>query len=156
MAADRETPLTALFAEATRLAYPACGEEDVKLAVSGYERYLADPPRGVDRFGNPLWMRLAPSSGVEEERMREGAALLRTAADRGDEELPAPKPATKHFFQRFFPHSEISVRENIKKSGVEHSFGVAGRNNAPPVRLIRALVFITFFAALYYCFTGRF
>jgi hypothetical protein len=157
MAEDRETPLTALFAGAIRLAYPARADDEVRLAVLRYERYLADPPRGVDKFGNPLWMRLAPSgSDVERQGWGTSSEAPRGQADHAEEdESPALGTPKRHFIGKFFSQPKNFEKERIEESRARRPLGDAVRNSMP-VRMIRAAVFVTLFAVLYYCFTAIF
>jgi hypothetical protein len=153
-AADGETLLPTLYADAVRLAYPARADEEVRLAVSDYERYLANPPQGVDKFGNPLWIRLAPSSSGTDRKGRDASAdALRRQADSADEEeAPAPGRSKRHFLRTLFSRPKKAAEESLEESSALHSYGDTGRSRVP-VRLIRAAVFVTLFAVLYYCFT---
>jgi hypothetical protein len=157
MAADRETPLQTLYADAVRLAYPARADEEVRLAVLRYERYLSNPPQGMDKFGNPLWIRLPPSStGAERKRGNEPEdTLFRPVDSEDEEEAPTLDPSKRHFLGKFFSQSEKNGDERLEESRTRRSYGDIGRSRAP-VRLIRAAVFVTLFAVLYYCLTAVF
>jgi hypothetical protein len=151
MAADRETPLPTLFAGAIRLAYPARADEEVRLAVLRYERYLAEPPRRMDKFGNPLWIRLAPSgSDAERENGASGEAPCGQAEHAEEDALPALGASKRHFVRKFFSRPEKVEEECIEENRARHPHGDTGRSRLP-VRMIRAAVFVTLFAVLYYC-----
>ncbi|MDR1945602.1 MAG: hypothetical protein LBQ51_00300 [Desulfovibrio sp.] len=153
MSANRETPLSVLFAEATRLADPFCDEEKVRLAVLRYEQYLANPPLGEDAFGNPLWISLPPSAA-------HGSTAVRAAGhDQGrnrdaseGEEFSAPEPKKKNFFQGFFSRSESAEQEIVKTVLARRSSRNTGQNGIPASRLARFLLFGAIFAVLYYFF----
>jgi hypothetical protein len=157
LAADSETPLPTLFAGALRLAYPARADDEVALAVLSYERYLAKPPMGMDKWGNPLWMRLAPStSGSDRQGRGVSGEIPRVQADLAEEgEVPATGPSKKHFFGKFFSRPGNTAEESMEENRVRLPRGGSGRSSAP-VRLIRAAVFVTLFAVLYYCLTEVF
>jgi hypothetical protein len=153
MAADGETPLPALFAGAIRLAYPARADEEVRLAVLSYERYLAKPPRDMDKFGNPLWIRLAPSgSDAERGRSASDETPYGQAEHAEEDALPALGPQKRHFMGNFFSRPEKFEKECIEESRARRPHGDAVRSRLP-VRMIRAAVFVTLFAVLYYCLT---
>jgi hypothetical protein len=157
MAADRETPLPALFAGAVRLAYPGRADEEARLAVLRYERYLAEPPQGMDRFGNPLWIHAAPS-GSGAERKGWGAARedARGQAEHADEdEAAALGPSQQHFAGKFFSRPQKFLKAGTEDDRTLHPPGDP-RPGFRPARLLRAAVFVTLFAVLYYCFTAVF
>jgi hypothetical protein len=157
MSANRETPLRVLFAGATRLAYPACDDEEVRLAVLRYERYLADPPHGEDKFGNPLWIHPAPSSSgaAAEGRGKAGEALYRKTVAAEDDAASDPDPRDTNWLQSFFSRRGRTEPAGNNKNGARHSFGDTGRSGVP-VRLIRAAMFVALFAVLYYFFVEFF